>query len=62
VQRVEGVEELLLRLLFVLEKLDVVDQEHVDIAVAALKPDAPTVLDGIDELVGELLARGVVDP
>ena len=34
VERVEGVEELLLRLLLVLQELDVVDQQHVDVAVA----------------------------
>jgi hypothetical protein len=37
VERVERVEELLLGLLAVLQELDVVDQEHVDLAVAALE-------------------------
>ena len=37
VQRVEGVEELLLRALAVLQELDVVDQQDVDVAVAALE-------------------------
>ena len=37
VQRVEGVEELLLRALAVLQELDVVDQQDVDVAVAPLE-------------------------
>jgi hypothetical protein len=37
VQGVEGVEELLLRALAVLQELDVVDQQDVDVAVAALE-------------------------
>src|SRR6478609_4263609 len=37
VQRVEGVEELLLRLQLALGELDVVDEEHVDAAVAVLE-------------------------
>ena len=35
VERVERVEELLLGLRLALEELDVVDQQHVDVAVAA---------------------------
>ena len=35
IERVEGVEELLLGVLLALEELDVVDQQHVDVAVAA---------------------------
>ena len=37
VQGVEGVEELLLRLGLALEELDVVDEQHVDLAVAPLE-------------------------
>ena len=37
VQGVEGVEELVLRLLLAGEELDVVDEEHVDVAVEALE-------------------------
>ena len=59
VQRVEGVEELLLRLLLALQELDVVDQQHVDVAVAALEAVLPVVADRVDELVGELLAGDV---
>ena len=41
VQRVEGVEELLLGLLLALQELDVVDQQDVDVAVAALEAGRP---------------------
>ena len=54
-QRVEGVEELLLRLLLALQELDVVDEEHVDIAIAALEIGGLVVADAVDEVVGELL-------
>ncbi len=37
VEVVEGVEELLLGLLLALDELDVVDEQHVDVAVAALE-------------------------
>jgi hypothetical protein len=60
VQRVEGVEELFLRLLFALEELDVVDEQHVDGPVAVAELDRLVVLDRRDELVGEGL-RGDVD-
>ena len=56
VQGVEGVEELLNRRLLVLEELDVVDEEDVVLAVAALEAgDAARVADGVDEVVGEFL-------
>ena len=57
VEGVERVEELLLRLGLPLQELDVVDQEDVDVAVAAFEPVLPVVADRVDELVGELLAR-----
>ena len=59
VEGVEGVEELLLGLGLALQELDVVDQEHVDVAVAPLEPVLPVVADRVDELVGELLAGDV---
>ena len=59
VEGVERVEELLLRLLAPLERLDVVDEEDVRRAVAVLeRADAP-VAQGVDELVGERLHRDV---
>ena len=61
VQRVEGVEELLLGLLLALEELDVVDEEHVDVAVAALQGGGVRVLDRVDHVVGERLGGDVAD-
>ena len=55
VQRVEGVEELLLRLHLALQELDVVDEQDVDIAVATLEVGRLVVADAVDEVVGELL-------
>ena len=62
VQRVEGVEELLLGLDLALEELDVVDQQDVDIAVPALELGRLVVADRVDEVVGELFAGDVPDP
>ena len=57
VEGVEGVEELFLGVLLALEELDVVDQEDVEVAVAALEGlDAGSVQGG-DELVGEATRR-----
>ena len=62
VQRVEGVEELLLRLHLALQELDVVDQQDVDVAVAALEVGRLVVADAVDEVVGELLGVHVAHP
>ena len=61
VQRVERVEELLLDPLLALDELDVVDEQHVVVAVAALEPLDPcsALTHGVDELVHERLARHV---
>ncbi len=61
VQCVERVEELFLRRFFAGEKLDVVDQQNVDLAIAIAKLRRPVVLQRDDELVGELLAGEVDD-
>ena len=61
VDRVEGVEELLLRPLFAGEELDVVDEEHVDPAIPLAELLALLTADRVDELVRELLARRVRD-
>ena len=61
VDRVERVEELLLRPLLVGDELDVVDEEEVDPPVARPEVVDPALLDAGDELVGELLAGGVDD-
>ena len=56
VQRVEGVEELLLGLRLALEELDVVDQQHVDVAEAGLEVLGVAVAERAEELVRERLA------
>ena len=61
VEGVEGVEELLLGLLLLLEELDVVDEEHVDRAVAVLEALDAVVAEGVDEVVGEGLEGHVAD-
>ena len=56
VQRVEGVEELLLGLLVGGEELDVVDHQDVRVAVAVAELVQLAALDGLDEVVDERLA------
>ena len=56
---VEGVEEFLLRPVLAGQELDVVDQEHVDLAVALAELGQFAVLDRADVVVRELL-RGDV--
>src|SRR5207244_2671711 len=57
VERVEGVEELLLDPLLVLEELDVVDEQQVVGAVALLEALDALVAERVDEVVHERLAR-----
>ena len=61
VERVEGVEELLLGPLLVLEELDVVDRAARRRAVALLEALDALVAQRVDELVRERLARHVAD-
>ena len=61
VDRVERVEELFLRPLLVGDELDVVDEQEVDPPVAGAELVDLALLDRGDELVGELLGRGVDD-
>ena len=61
VERVEGVEELVLGVPLALEKLDVVDEQHVEVAVAALELLGPLRAQGGDELAGEGLGSRVAD-
>ena len=61
VQRVEGVEELVLGALLAGEELDVVDEQHVDAAVLVAEAGHLLVAHVGDHLVGELLARDVAD-
>src|SRR5439155_3700741 len=61
VDRVEGVEELLLGSFLAGDELDVVDEQDVDAAVTLSKLLALLAADGIDEFIGELFARRVHD-
>ena len=62
VQRVEGVEELFLDTFLAFDELDVIDEQHVDVAVAALERDLAVVAQRVDEVVGEFLGGDVLDP
>jgi hypothetical protein len=57
-----GVEELFLGALLAGQELDVVDQEEVDRAVPLAELRGLVVADRGDQVVGELLARQVLDP
>ena len=61
VQGPEGVEELLLGTLLAGKELYVVDHQNVGLTIAPSESDKGVVLDGVDELVGELLATEVDD-
>ena len=62
VERIEGVEELLLGALLVGEELDVVDQQHVDRPVALAEGGHAVETDRVDELVDELLGGQIEHP
>ena len=61
VERVEGVEELLLGRVLAGDELDVVHQEHVELAVAPLELVHALEAQRVDELVQEALGREVQD-
>ena len=61
VERVEGVEKLLLELLFALDDLDVVNEQHVALAVTALESRHRNRPDRLDELVEKRFCRYVTD-
>jgi hypothetical protein len=56
------VEELFLGALLAGQELDIVDQEEVDRAIALAELGGLVVADCRDQVVGELLARQVLDP
>ena len=58
-KRIECVKEFFLRTLFASEKLDVVNQKKIGLAITLPELDQITVLDRIDELVDEQFARDV---
>ena len=57
VERVERVEELLLRRFLAGDELDVVDEQQVDACGSARGTRRPIVANGVDELVHEALGR-----
>ena len=59
VERVEGVKELLLAARLALEELDVVDQQHVDVAEARLEVVEAAAASAARNCVGELLGGRV---
>jgi hypothetical protein len=59
VEVVECMEELGDGLFFVLKKLDVIDEENINVPVAALEGVSLTLLHRVDEIVEEFLRRGV---
>jgi hypothetical protein len=61
VQRVERVEELLLDAFLALDELDVVDQQHIDVAVAAFEGCFAVVAQRVNEVVREFFGRDVLD-
>ncbi len=61
VERVEGVEELLLGALLAGDELDVVDHQDVDAAVAGAEVVHPARSDVVDDIVGERFGGDVHD-
>ena len=61
VQRVEGVEKFLLNAFLAGEELDVVNQQHVGLAVFLAELDELVVLDSVNVFVGELFGGEIGD-
>ena len=61
VEFVEGVEELLLETVLAFHELNVVDQEHIDVAVATFELREGVGADRLNELVQERFRRDVPD-
>jgi hypothetical protein len=55
-------EELFLDAFLAFDELDVIDQQDVDISVAAFEGDFAVVTQRVDEIVGEFLGGDVLDP
>ena len=58
-QRVERVEELGLRAFLAADELDVVDEQHVDVAVPLAEVEDALVAERVDHLVHEAFRRDV---
>ena len=52
-------EKFFLGTLFAGQELNIVDQQNICLTIALSKPDQPIMLDRVDELVDEPLAREV---
>src|SRR5450755_2750947 len=60
-ERVEGVKKFFLRTFLAAEKLDVVDQEQIGLAITFSKFHQRAVLNRVDEIVDEKLAGKIHD-
>ena len=60
-QRIEGVEESLLRRVFTLQKLNVVDEKDVNFSVTNLEFGCSVVGNGVNEVVGEFFRTYVAN-
>lgn len=61
VQRIEGMEELLLRLFLARQKLNIVDQKHIYTSIFIAKLYRFVVPDRVDKFVGKLFRRQIND-
>src|SRR6185436_7055752 len=61
-QRIERVEKLFLYSLLPCQKLNVVDQQHICLAIFFPEPDQLTVLYAVDVFIGELFRRDIGHP
>src|SRR5512133_2310747 len=55
-------EELFLGLFLTFQKLDVVDQQHIHVAIPAPEVGSPVLADRVDEVVGQFLSGDVANP
>ena len=62
VEGVEGMEKLLLDAFLALQELDIVDQQNIQLPVLLAELGQLAVLQSLNELIGEALARQVSDP
>src|SRR5690348_8383971 len=60
-ERIERMKEFFLRTLFTSKKLNIIDQEKIDLPIAFSEFNEITVLDGVNELVDKQLAGNVDD-
>ncbi|MNJ36515.1 hypothetical protein D3C77_313060 [compost metagenome] len=58
-QRIEGMEEFLLRGFFTCQKLNIINKQNIDIPVFVPETLRPVVSNGINEFIRELLRRDI---